>query len=236
MLTTGKALPSVYGASAPKTNNADLRTQGYELALTYRDSFMLLGLPFEYSVSGTFNDFVGHITKFDNPTRNLSTYYEGMKYGEIWGYTTDGFFASDAEAANYPVDQSPVCSIIYGSTGGEQGLRAGDLKYVDLDGDNVIGQGANTVDNPGDRKIIGNSQPRYQFGATLSFNWAGIDFSMFLQGVGHQDWYPSTDARYFWGPYARPFSSWIQRDFLDREPRRILPASPCLRRGRRFQP
>ena len=216
MLTTGKALPSVYGASAPKTNNADLRTMGYEMAITYRNHFKLLGKPFEYSISGTFNDFIGYITKFDNPTRNLSTYYEGMRYGEIWGYTTDGFFASDAEAASYPVDQSPVCTIIYGSTGGELGLRAGDLKYVDLDGDGIIGQGANTVDNPGDRKIIGNSQPRFQYGATFAFNWAGLDFSMFFQGVGRQQWYPSTDARYFWGPYARPFSSWIQKDFLDR--------------------
>lgn len=231
MLTTGKALPAVYGASAPKTNNADLRTMGYELALTYRDRFTLAGKPFEYNATVTFNDFVGYITKFDNPTKNLSTYYEGMRYGEIWGYTTDGFFISDEEAANYPVDQSPVCSIIYSSTGGEQGLRAGDLKYLDIGGkvtydengnvisdepDGIIGPGANTVDNPGDRKVIGNSQPRYQFGATLGFNWAGIDFSIFFQGVGHQDWYPSTDARYFWGPYARPFSSWIQKDFLDR--------------------
>ena len=216
MLTTGKALPSVYGASAPKTNNADLRTTGYELALTYRNHFNLLGKEFEYSATATFNDFVGYITKFDNPTKNLSTYYEGMRYGEIWGYTTDGFFASDAEAAAYPVDQSPVCSIIYSSTGGDYGLRAGDLKYVDLDGDNIIGKGADTVDNPGDRKIIGNSQPRYQYGLTLGFNWAGVDFSMFIQGVGHQDWYPSVDARYFWGPYARPFSSWIQKGFLDR--------------------
>ena len=216
MLTTGKALPATYGASAPKTNNADLRTKGYELSLTYRDSFMLLGKSFDYTVTGTFNDYIGYITKFDNPTRNLSTYYEGMRYGEIWGYTTDGLFASDEEAANYPVDQSPVCSIIYSSTGGEQGLRAGDLKYVDLNGDNVISSGADTVDNPGDRKIIGNSQPRYQYGLTLGFNWNGIDFSAFFQGVGKQDWYPSTDARYFWGPYARPFSSWIQRDFLDR--------------------
>lgn len=216
MLTTGKALPAVYGASAPKTNNADLRTLGYELALTYRDSFMLLRKPFDFSITGTFNDFVGYITKFDNPTGNLSTYYKGMRYGEIWGYTTDGFFRSDEEAAAYPVDQSPVCSIIYSSTGGEQGLRAGDLKYVDLDGDNIISQGANTVENPGDRRIIGNSQPRYQYGLTLGFNWAGIDFSVFFQGVGRQDWYPSTDARYFWGPYARPFSSWIQRDFLDK--------------------
>ena len=215
MLTTGKALPAVYGASAPKTNNADLRTMGYELSISYRDSFLLLGKPFDYSITGTFNDYVGYITKFDNPTFNLSTYYEGMRYGEIWGYTTDGFFKSDEEAANYAVDQSPVCSIIYGSVGGEQGLRAGDLKYVDLDGDNIIGQGANTLDNPGDRRVIGNSQPRYQYGVTLGFNWYGVDFSIFFQGVGKQDWYPSTDARYFWGPYARPFSSWIQKDFLD---------------------
>ena len=216
MLTTGKALPATYGASAPKTNNADLRTMGYELALSYRNRFLLLGQPFDYNVTATFNDFIGYITKFDNPTKSLSTYYEGMRYGEIWGYTTDGYFLSDEEAANYPVDQSPVCSIIYSSNGGDLGLKAGDLKYVDLDGDGVIGQGANTVDKPGDRKVIGNSQPRYQYGATFGFSWAGVDFSMFFQGIGRQDWYPSTDARYFWGPYARPFSSWIQKDFLDR--------------------
>ena len=210
MLTTGKALPSVYGASAPKTNNADLRTLGYELALTYRNRFMLLGKPFEYNVGGTFNDYIGYITKFDNPTKDLSTYYVGMRYGEIWGYLTDGLFASDAEAAAYPVNQSSINTIIAGNGG----LRAGDLKYKDLDGDNIISTGANTVDNPGDRRIIGNSQPRYQFGLTLGFNWNGIDFSAFFQGVGRQDWYPSSDARYFWGLYARPFSSWIQKDFL----------------------
>ena len=211
MLTTGKALPATYGASAPETNNADLRTEGYELALTYRDRFMLFGQPFEYNVTGTFNDFIGFITKFDNPTRSLTTYYEGMRYGEIWGYVTDGYFASDEEAANYSVDQSYVCNIIYGNGG----LLAGDLKYVDLDGDNKIGDGNNTVDKPGDRKIIGNSQPRFQYGLTLGFNWMGIDFSAFFQGVGRQEWYPSSDARYFWGLYARPFSSWIQKDFLD---------------------
>ncbi len=216
MLTNGDALPSTYGAGAPKTNNADLRTMGYELSVNYRNSFNLLGKPFDYSITGTFNDYIGYITKFDNPTYNLSTYYVGMRYGEIWGYTTDGFFASDAEAASYPVDQSPVCSIIYGSTGGDVGLRAGDLKYVDLDGDGIIGSGSNTVDNPGDRRIIGNSQPRYQYGLTLTFNWAGLDFSVFFQGVGRQQWYPSVDSRYFWGPYARPFSSWLQKDFLDR--------------------
>ena len=216
MLTTGKALPSSYGASAPKTNNADLRTKGYELMLSYRDQFMLLGKPFQYNITATFNDYVGEITKFDNPTGDLSTYYEGMRYGEIWGYITDGFFATDAEAKSYDVDQSPVCSHNYSSAGDEKGLLAGDLKYVDLDGDKVIGKGSNTVKDPGDRRIIGNSQPRYQYGATLGFNWAGVDFSIFIQGIGRRDWYPGNDARYFWGLYARPFASWIQKDFLDR--------------------
>lgn len=216
MLTTGKALPSSYGASAPKTNNANLRTKGYELMLSYRDQFMLLGKPFQYNITATFNDYVGEITKFDNPTGDLSTYYEGMRYGEIWGYITDGFFATDAEAKSYDVDQSPVCSHNYSSAGDEKGLLAGDLKYVDLDGDKVIGKGSNTVNDPGDRRIIGNSQPRYQYGATLGFNWAGIDVSVFIQGIGRRDWYPGNDARYFWGLYARPFASWIQKDFLDR--------------------
>ncbi|MBQ2526137.1 MAG: SusC/RagA family protein, partial [Bacteroidales bacterium] len=214
MVTNGKALPATYGAKAPRTNNADLRTKGYELSLTYRNSVSVFGKPLNYSATATFNDYVGHITRFDNPTKDLSsTYYVGMCYGEIWGYTTDGFFASDEEARNYPVDQSPVCQIIYSSAGEMQGLRAGDLKYVDLDGDGVIGSGANTVDKPGDRKIIGNSQPRYQYGLNLGFNWAGFDFSIFFQGIGKINWYPSGDARYFWGLYARPFSSWIQKDF-----------------------
>lgn len=216
MLTNGKALPSTYGAKAPKTNNADLRTKGYELALSWRDQFMLLGKPFQYNISATFNDYIGEITRFDNPDKELSTYYEGMRYGEIWGYITDGFFASDEEAKNYVVDQSPVNAIIFSSAGENLGLRAGDLKYVDLDGDNVIDSGTNTVGDPGDRRIIGNSQPRFQYGATFGFNWMGFDFSIFLQGVGRQEWYPGGDARYFWGLYARPFSSWIQKDFLDR--------------------
>ncbi len=32
----------------------------------------------------------------------------------------------------------------------------------------------------------------------------GIDFSIFFQGIGRQDWYPAANALAFWGPYARP--------------------------------
>ena len=230
MLTKGMTLPGVYGASSPEMNAADMRTKGYELTLSWRDQFMLAGKPFAYRASLVFSDYLTKITKYDNPQRLLSDYYEGQTYGEIWGYVTDGFFKSDDDAAEYMkvVDQSPVNDIIFNSAGEEWGLRAGDLKYVDLptvdtDGDGIpdagdgkISQGKNTVDDPGDRRIIGNSQPRYQYGINLGASWMGFDLSVFLQGVGRADWYPAADARAFWGLYARPFSSFIPADFEDK--------------------
>ena len=214
MLTAGIALPSVYGASSPKMNTADMRTQGYELTLSWKDMFMLLGKPFSYNASVVFSDYISEITKFDNREKSFAkNYYEGMRWGEIWGYRIDGYFASDEEAASWPVDQTSVNAIIEGSAGAEQGLRAGDLKFRDLDNDNRISVGKDTADDPGDREIIGNSQPRYNYGINLGFQWCGIDFSIFFQGVGHRDWYPDASSILFWGPYARPYSTLIPKDF-----------------------
>lgn len=210
MLTEGAALPAVYGADAPKTNAADLRTKGYELSLSWRDGFSLLSKPFNYGITATFNDYVSYITKYDNPTKTFARdYYEGYQFGEIWGFITDGYFSSDEEAANYAVDQSYLNAQITG------GWKAGDLKFVDLDGDGILGIGENTADKPGDRKILGNSLPRYQYGLTMNASWMGFDFSVFFQGVGKQNWYPPTNAGVFWGPYTRPYQSFIPRGFMD---------------------
>lgn len=42
MLTSGAELPNVYGVKVPRSNCADLRTRGWELGITWRDSFTLL--------------------------------------------------------------------------------------------------------------------------------------------------------------------------------------------------
>lgn len=108
-------------------NSADLRTKGYELSLNWRDEFQLLRRPFSYSVTVTFNDYVTNITRYDNPDRTFAKkYYEGMRWGEIWGYRIGGLFASDEEAANYPVDQTNVNNRINAAAGSERGLHAGD--------------------------------------------------------------------------------------------------------------
>lgn len=213
MQTSGKKLPGAYGANEPKQNAANLRTKGWELMLTWNDAFKLANKPFRYNLSVGLADNTSEITKFDNPSKILSDYYVGQKLGDIWGYVVDGLFRTDEEAASYNVDQSAV-NFVINTAQVNPGLHAGDMKFVDLDGDHKISSGSNTADDPGDRKIIGNSLPRYTYSIQGGFDWYGFDFSIYLQGVGHQDWYPGTNSVFFWGPYARPYSSFIPRDFL----------------------
>ena len=212
MLTAGESLPAVYGASAPKENVADLRTKGYEFTIGWRDTFKMGGKPFNYGVSLVFSDYVSHITRFNNPDKLFAkTYWVGQKYGDIWGYHVDGLFATDEEAKSYSVDQSKVNDAqIF-----PDGLFAGDMKFADLDGDGAINKGAEKVGDSGDWQIIGNSQPRYNYGINLTGNWNGFDLAVFFQGIGHMDWYPGADARAFWGPYARPYMTFIPKDFLN---------------------
>ena len=223
MLSAGEVLPATYGySSAPKENNSDLRTMGYEFNIGWRDSFMLGGKPFYYNASVLFSDYVSYITRFNNPDKLFAkTYWEGQKYGDIWGYHIVGLFATDEDAAAWSaaVDQSKVNGIINASTGtvnpvtGAPGLCAGDMQFADLDGNGVINRGAEKDGDSGDYQIIGNSQPRYNFGINLGGSWSGIDMSVFLQGIGHMDWYPATEVRQFWSLYARPFATFIPKDF-----------------------
>lgn len=211
MVVPGEILPAVYGRDAPERNAADLRSQGYELSGDWKDTFSLAGEPSTYGVHATLADDVAYITKYQNPARILGTYYEGMKLGEIWGYSTDGVFATDEEAAAYT--EAVNCDAV--STALAGGWKAGDVKFLDLDKDGEISKGEITVDKPGDWGVIGNSRPRWQWGVTLTAQWRGFDFSVFLQGIGKMDLYPQNDNTSFWGPYNRE-ATYIQKDFLDK--------------------
>ena len=99
MLTQSLTLPSVYGASTPKENCADLRTNGWELQLSWKDSFKLGTKPFYYGVTATLGDYITTITKFNNPDKLFSNNYEGKILGEIWGYHVRRLYKTDEEAA-----------------------------------------------------------------------------------------------------------------------------------------
>ena len=206
MLAAARALPAVYGYNAPYENNGELRTNGFELVVGWNDKFNLAGKPFYYGVNLTLADSKTKITKFKgNESKVLGQDYEGMEWGEIWGYRIKGIYQSDQEAIDRGVDQSFL--------GTRFTDKAGDLIFDDVDGSTKIDQGKGTLDDHGDLVRIGNAMPRYNYGITVNMAWMGFDFSMFWQGIGKQNVYPGGNNMLFWGPYARAYSSFIPEDF-----------------------
>ena len=198
MITAGQPLPAVFGAAVPKGNYADLETRGWEVSLSWRDRIDMKK-PLTYSLRFTLGDNVSYITDFYNPNGLLSTYYKGQKVGDIWGYETEGFFTSADDIAKH-ADQS------YFVVSNSNKLLPGDLKFRDRNGDGKVNQGKNTLDDPGDQTIIGNTSIRLPYGFTGDVEWNNFYFSVFFQGVGKRDWYPSTEAAFFWGQSNRPYS------------------------------
>lgn len=201
MFTVGLTAPAVFGNTVPKGNYADLRTNGWEASLSWNDRIGNSSKPVKYNVRLTLADNKSKITRYNNPDKLLSDYYVGQVIGEIWGYETEGFFIDQADIDSH-AKQSPQ-------------MRAsptnvwfpGDIKLRDLNGDGLINVGNNSAINSGDRRIIGNSAPRYLYSVNLGADWNNFFFSTFFQGVAKQQWYPSTETEMFWGQYNRPYNN-----------------------------
>lgn len=219
MYTVGVTLPDVFGTTSPKGNYADMTTRGWEITLTWRDQFSLVGKPFNYEIRGTLSDYISKIDRYNNTDKSLSDYYEGQTVGEIWGYITEGLFKDQADIdshASQKLIQSSSKNIWY----------PGDVKIKDLNNDGVIDYGTNTLDDHGDKTVIGNSLPRFSYSLNLSADWNNIFVSAFFQGVGKQDWYPSSEC-IFWGQYNRPYNNmptWHQDNYwTEKNPNAYLP-------------
>lgn len=84
MLTEGDKLPSILGTDSPRRNNANMKTNGWEVSLRWQDA---LNNGINYDVSLILSDYVSKITKYDNnPSKLYETYYVGkrsVKYGDM---------------------------------------------------------------------------------------------------------------------------------------------------------
>lgn len=200
MFTSAITPPAVFGAAAPRGNYADLKTNGWELSASWQDGFRLAGSRATYGIRLSLSDYNSEILKYNNPNGLLSDYRVGQKVGEIWGYTTEGFFADSADILSH-ANQSFIQSR------SSRVWLPGDLKFKDINGDGKIDVGTQTQANPGDLSVIGNTTPRYSYGINLNGTWRGISVGSFFQGVGKQDWHPNAEADYFWGAYNRPYNN-----------------------------
>ncbi len=192
MLGPSVDLADMFGAVAPETNNAEMRNRGWELTLQWRGK---IGKDIDYSIGGSIADATAEITAYDGGTTSPDqNWYNGKKVGEIWGYRTDGIIQTQEQADAYnQLDLSYLSSELW---------TPGDLMYRDLDGNNAIDNGTNTLGDMGDLTIIGNTTPRYEYTINGSIAWKGLSLSLMFQGVGKRDWAPALATSYFWGSGA----------------------------------
>jgi TonB-dependent starch-binding outer membrane protein SusC len=164
------------GADAPLINGGDVKNTGVELALNYRNT---VGRFFNYSVgvNGSYNkNKIGNIPTNDKIIHgntnvifeNAGEFYRaqnGFPIGYFWGLKTAGIFQTEEEVKAY-----------VGKTGDliQPDAKPGDVRYVDLNGDGIIGNE--------DRTMIGNPNPEFVFGFNVSLDYKGFDFM--VQGSG----------------------------------------------------
>ncbi len=183
MLVAGNEIVRYAGiAVAPLENGGDMKTNGWELQIDYNHSFNK-----DFAIYGTFtlSDAKSEITKWNNTTGALNSWYKGKKLGEIWGFETDRYFnSSDVNPDGTLKTGTPDQSYLQN---GSFRFGAGDIKYKDLNKDGKIDTGKGTIDDHGDLKRIGNQLPRYEYSLRVGAMLKGFDVEVLLQGVGKRD-------------------------------------------------
>lgn len=183
MLVAGNEIVRYAGiAVAPLENGGDMKTNGWELQIDYNHAFNK-----DFAIYGIFtlSDAKSEITKWNNTTGALNSWYKGKKLGEIWGFETDRYFnSSDVNPDGTLKTGTPDQSYLQN---GSFRFGAGDIKYKDLNKDGKIDTGKGTIDDHGDLKRIGNQLPRYEYSLRVGAMLKGFDVEILFQGVGKRD-------------------------------------------------
>lgn len=153
--------PGVLGAASPVENVASVKNKGFEIAAQYRDQIGQVNFYINANISKVKNE-ITDLAGAETPGREI-----GDPIRNLYGYRTDGLFASQNEIDAYGIDQS--------SLGGNP--KPGDIKYLDITGDGIV--------NADDRESIGSPFPEVTYGFSFGLDYKGFDFSTVWQGVGN---------------------------------------------------
>ncbi|WP_092170214.1 SusC/RagA family TonB-linked outer membrane protein [Cyclobacterium xiamenense] len=203
-------IPRTIGYSPPVQNAAAVSNRGWEVAINY-NSIPAPDNGFQYTIGLNFSDVVNRIEdlKGTGPffPDKFTVWTEGESINSLRGLQSPGIYRTQEDLDNYPATIFPSVTI-------------GDIIYEDLNGDGVISQ---SLFPAGDQYIMGNEDPRYEFGVRFSASYKGFDFSMFWQGVLRQqhsldgalmegpnytNFIPTTMAREAFHPERNPTGSW----------------------------
>lgn len=167
--------PNTFGLDAPYINKGEISNKGFEVAVSWNDHVGQVG----YNLSANIATLKNNVEYVDTDPKAVMIHGDafrqvltpfrstaGQPFYSYWLIKTAGIFQSDDEAKNYQKDGKMI----------QPNAKAGDLKFVDQNGDGVI--------NDQDRVYMGNAFPKLTYGFTASFTWKNFDLSLFMQGVG----------------------------------------------------
>ncbi len=186
--------PSMLGISAPATNSGELKINGWEVTLGWRDQ---IG-DFSYSVRANVSDARNEVSKrIGNSLIGLGMNRTPVGYpmDSYFGYVFDGIIQNEQQLNEYK-SRFPKNDLV------QSKIAVGDAMYKDLDGDGnltVLGDG---TEGAGDMVYLGNTNPRYNFGLNLNAEYKGFDFGAFIQGVGKRTMFLEGEAS---KPFAAPW-------------------------------
>lgn len=152
------------------------RYHGYEISLGWHDR---VG-DFSYAINGWAAGQFSKVLRADE--LNYSDAYRsevGNSATAIWGLNCIGQFATDEETLEVPQMF-------------DDELKAGDLKYQDMNGDGMI--------DDNDFSVIGDSDPKLNYGITVSLKYKNLD--LFIAGTGRAFYDIALTNEYFWNGWG----------------------------------
>jgi TonB-linked SusC/RagA family outer membrane protein len=164
---------SALGSSPYYANDAALRNRGLELSL---QAVVFANRDFRFTVGGNLTTLNSEVTSLGDQTQLLTTLSDdaeivtrvgGTPYA-FYGYKTNGVYATTVEAKEAGLKNRN--SVAY---------QAGDVRYVDMNGDGII--------NDQDKVVLGSATPDFygSFFASLEYKHWALDFN-FVYSKGNK--------------------------------------------------
>jgi TonB-dependent starch-binding outer membrane protein SusC len=205
MLLDPPSLGSNGTAAIPFQNVGEMENKGIEVELSYSkktgDLFYSLSANAAYITNKVLKLYNGNFLAsqlYGRSSSEISRTYEGYPVATFYGWKTDGLYQNEAEVENDPnISEDPR------RANGQ--IKPGDVRFVDLNGDNLI--------DDQDRTIIGNPTPKITYGLNASLGYKNFDLTLFFLGAAKVDIYNADrmqgiDPTYPFNMYAETVNRW----------------------------
>ena len=197
MLLSPPTIGSQGTTPSPFLNIGEIRNKGLEIELNWADS---IG-DFNYSIDANAAFVNNEVTQlvegtflssrfYGRPNQEISRTYVGSPIATFYGWRADGLFQTQSDIDSHAK---------------QPGAKPGDVRFVDLNGDNEI--------DADDREIIGSPHPKVTYGINTNLSYKAFDLNMFFIGAGGLEIYNADrmqglDASYPFNLYSDITGRW----------------------------